>query len=159
MEDGWNRRLYDSGDRAKSDPPGSKDPTSLELEFRRFGDTASEFVKMVSAEGGIAHRGEPATVKDNLDIMKKVFGKWSLEILMSTYSMKSVGFGDLRRVLNGISSRVLSKKLKDLEGLGLLQRSVIESRPPRVRYSLSERGEVLAKLGEPVILYLRSSME
>ena len=87
--------------------------------------------------------------------MKKVFGKWSVEIILSTYSMKSVGFGDLRRLLEGISSRVLSKKLKDLEELGLLERNVVESRPPKVRYTLSKKGELVAKLGEPVILYLR----
>jgi len=97
-------------------------------------------------------------MKVNLDIMRKVFGKWSMEILLSAYSMGSVGFADLRRLLDGISSRVLSKKLKDLEELGLLKREIIESRPPKVRYTLSEKGEVLAKLGEPVILYLRQSM-
>ena len=134
------------------------DADSLEQQFRRFGDSASEFVKMVSAERGITYRGDPRAVKDNIDVMKKVFGKWSIEIILSTYSLKSVGFGDLRRVLDGISSRVLSKKLKDLEELGLLERRVIESRPPKVRYALSKKGEVLAKLGEPVILYLRNSM-
>jgi DNA-binding HxlR family transcriptional regulator len=97
-------------------------------------------------------------VKLNVNITKKVFSKWSIEILMSTYSLKAVGFGDLKRLLSGVSSRVLSKKLKDLEDLGLIEREVIESRPPKVRYTLSKRGEVLARLGEPVILYLRESM-
>ena len=131
---------------------------SIESRFREFGETASEFVRMVSAEEGISYRGEVNTVRDNLDVMKKVFGKWSVEIILSTYSLKTAGFGDLRRLLNGISSRVLSKKLKDLEELGLLERSVIESRPPKVRYTLSKRGELLAKLGEPVIMYLRNSV-
>jgi len=151
--------LHHSGEGAKSDPPDLTDTTSLEVKFREFGEAASEFVRTVSAENGVAYRGDPATVRYNLGVMKKVFGKWSIEILMATYSMKSLGFGDLRHLLNGISSRVLSKKLKELEELGLLERSVIGSRPPKVRYTLSERGEVLAKLGEPVILYLRRSME
>ena len=131
----------------------------IESRFRDFGEAASEFVRIVSAEEGITYRGEASAVKDNLNVMKKVFGKWSIEIILSTYSMKSVGFGDLRRLLKGISSRVLSKKLKDLEELGFLQRSVIESKPPRVRYTLSKKGELLAKLGEPVVMYLRNSME
>ena len=131
---------------------------SVESRFREFGETASEFVKMVSAVEGISYRGEVNAVKGNLDVMKKVFGKWSVEIILSTYSLQSVGFGDLKRLLNGISSRVLSKKLKDLEELGLLERSVIESRPPKVRYTLSKRGELLAKLGEPVIMYLHNSV-
>jgi len=130
----------------------------METRFREFAEAASEFVKVASLEEGISYRGEASAVKDNLDVMKKLFGKWSIEIILSTYSLQSVGFGDLRRLLNGISARVLSKKLKDLEELGFLERRVIESRPPKVRYTLSEEGELLAKLGEPVILYLRNSV-
>ncbi len=132
---------------------------SLEKQFRDFGEASSAFVRMISAERGISNRGEPSAVKDNLVIMKKVFSKWSVEIILSTYSLKSVGFGDLRRLLEGVSSRVLSKKLKDLEELGFLERNVIETRPPKVKYTLSKKGELLAKLGEPVILYLRNSIE
>ena len=147
--------MYQSVDSSKESVSTEK----VESRFRDFGEAASEFVRLVSAEGGISYRGEPSAVKDNLNVMKKVFGKWSIEIILSTYSMKSVGFGDLRRLLQGISSRVLSKKLKDLEELGFLERRVVESKPPRVRYTLSKKGELLAKLGEPVILYLRNSME
>jgi len=138
---------------------GMMGSAKIESRFRDFGEAASEFVRMVSAEEGISYRGEASAVKDNLNVMKKVFGKWSIEIILSTYSMKSVGFGDLRRLLDAISSRVLSKKLKDLEELGFLQRSVIESKPPKVRYTLSKKGELLAKLGEPVVMYLRNSIE
>ena len=150
--------MHHSGEGASSDPPDLTDTTSLETKFREFAEAASEFVRTMSAENGVAYRGDPDMVRYNLGVMNKVFGKWSLEILMATYSMKSLGFGDLRHLLNGISSRILSKKLKELEELGLLERSVIGSRPPKVRYALSVRGEVLAKLGEPVILYLRRSM-
>ena len=128
------------------------------MKFFEFGEAASAFVREISMAGALAYRGEPNAVEANLNIAKKIFSKWSVEIIMSTYSMRSVGFGDLKRLLNGISSRVLSKKLKDLEELGFLEREVIESRPPKVRYTLSRRGEILARLGEPVILYLRQSM-
>jgi len=141
-----------------SPSPRNLQEDSLEEKFLKFGEAASAFVRDVSSAGGVSHRGEASSVKVNVDITKKVFSKWSIEILMSTYSLKSVGFGDLKRLLNGISSRVLSKKLKDLEELGFMEREVIESRPPKVRYTLSERGEVLARLGEPVIMYLRQSM-
>jgi DNA-binding HxlR family transcriptional regulator len=134
------------------------DVTSLEKLFQDFGEAATGFVKQVSAMGAVSYRGEPSVVRYNVTITKKVFSKWSIEIIMSTYSLKSVGFGDLKRLLSGISSRVLSKKLKDLEELGFLDREVIQSRPPKVRYTLSKKGEILAKLGEPVIMYLRESM-
>ena len=130
---------------------------SLERKFREFGEVASAFVRQVSAEEGASYRGEASTVKYNLSMMKKVFSKWSIEIILAAYSLESVGFGDLKRLLSGISSRVLSKKLKDLEELGFLEREVIQSHPPKVRYTLSKKGELLAKIGEPVILYLRES--
>ncbi len=152
-------------DRAKptqgSPPAASRaiEVESLEQKFQEFGEFASGFVRQMSAEVGLSYRGETSSVERNLSLMKKVFSKWSIEIILLTYSLKSAGFGDFKRLLNGVSSRVLSKKLKDLEELGFLKREVIESRPPKVRYTLSRRGEVLAKLGEPVILYLRESME
>jgi len=137
---------------------GTPSAESIEARFMKFSEVASEFVKLVSAQEGFSYRGDASSVKHNLNVMKKVFGKWSVEIILSTYSLNTVGFGDLRRLLNGISSRVLSKKLKDLEELGFLERRVIQGRPPKVRYTLSKKGELLAKLGEPVILYLRNSV-
>lgn len=131
---------------------------SLGGKFREFAEVASAFVREASQEGRLSPRSDERSVEDNLSITKRVFSKWSIEIIMSTYSLKSLGFGELKRLLNGISSRVLSKKLKDLEEMGFLDRTVIESRPPRVKYTLSEKGELLAKLGEPVILYLRQSI-
>lgn len=140
--------------------PSSKivEVDSLEGKFRGFGEVASAFVREVSQEARVSPRSDERSVEDNLSITKRVFSKWSIEIIMSTYSLKSVGFGELKKLLNGISSRVLSKKLKDLEEMGFLDRNVIESRPPRVKYTLSKKGELLAKLGEPVILYLRQSI-
>jgi DNA-binding HxlR family transcriptional regulator len=127
----------------------------LEERFREFGEKASVFVKEVSARHDFSYRGESSSLRDNVSITKKVFSKWSIEIIITVYSLREVGFGDLKRLLRGISSRVLSQKLKDLEEIGLLQREVMEGRPPSVRYTLSAKGETLAKLGEPVILYLR----
>ena len=131
---------------------------ALDRKFFEFGKSASAFVREISSAERVSPRGEASSVKVNLDITKKVFSKWSIEIIMSTYSLKSVGFGELKRLLSGISSRVLSKKLKDLEELGFIKREVVGYRPPKVKYTLSRRGEVLARLGEPVIVYLRQSM-
>ena len=147
-----------AGSLAEAGQSSRGEVASLESKFVEFGELSSAFVKRVSAAGALSYRGEPNSVEVNLDVTKKVFSKWSVEIILSTYSVKSAGFGDLKRLLNGISSRVLSKKLKDLEEMGFLHREVIESRPPKVKYTLSKRGVILARLGEPVILYLRQSM-
>lgn len=159
MQEGDEEELAEMGEAKAVSSMKAAEVDSVENRFGEFGDAASAFVRTMSLAKDVSYRGEPSSVRDNLDVARKVFSKWSVEIIMSTYSLKSVGFGDLKRLLTGISSRVLSKKLKDLEELGFLRREVIVSRPPKVRYTLSKRGELLAKLGEPVILYLRESME
>ena len=64
-------------------------------------------------------------------------------------------FEELRKTLRPISSRVLSEKVKLLEDTGLVHRSILNTRLPRVQYSLTEKGLTAATLGEPVLLYLR----
>jgi len=63
-------------------------------------------------------------------------------------------FEELRKTLRPISSRVLSEKVKLLEDTGLVHRSILNTRLPRVQYSLTEKGLTVATLGEPVLLYL-----
>ena len=91
----------------------------------------------------------------NLGVTKAIFGKWGIEILVALYTLKAIRFEELRKTLRPISSRVLSQKLKLLENGGLLQRSILNTRPPSVQYSLTEKGLTVATLGEPVLLYLR----
>ncbi|MEF8774798.1 MAG: helix-turn-helix domain-containing protein [Halobacteriales archaeon] len=61
------------------------------------------------------------------------------------------GFNELKESVDGISSKVLSDSLEDLEEKRLVDREVISDRPFRVEYSLTERGESL----EPVIVAMR----
>jgi DNA-binding HxlR family transcriptional regulator len=118
-----------------------------------FSESASKFsrgVEPLPSGTGIAQ-----TADLNLRIARTVFGKWSLEILVLLYTMKRLGFEDTRRSLGKISSRVLSEKLKQLEAEGLVLRGVISANPPRVSYALTEKGLIVARLGEPVFLFLR----
>ena len=122
-------------------------------EFREFSEAASQFSRRIApppSSDGVAQAAE-----ENLRIAKTVFSKWSLEILVLLYTMKQLGFEQARRSLKGISPRVLSEKLKHLEAEGLVRREVISQSPPRVSYRLTERGLIVARLGEPVFLFLR----
>lgn len=58
-----------------------------------------------------------------------------------------LGFNDLKTEVDGISSKVLSDSLSDLEEKGIAARTVVSDQPFRVEYSLTERGRDL----EPVI--------
>lgn len=127
---------------------------SLEDAFRRFRDLAAAFSRDVAMELRLTR--EPAkTAELNLRVTKAIFGKWSTEILVTIYTLRAAGFEELRRALGTISSRVLSEKLRVLEDRRLILRTVIDSRPPRAQYSLTEKGLTVARLGEPVFLYLR----
>ncbi len=59
-------------------------------------------------------------------------------------------FNEIQRRLEGISQRILTKQLRDLEDCGLVHREVFAEVPPRVEYSLTQKGETL----RPIILAL-----
>ncbi len=52
-------------------------------------------------------------------------------------------FSELKSDLDGVSSKVLSARLKDLEDSGVIERSVMQTSPPTVEYRLSDLGEEL----------------
>ena len=123
--------------------------------FQRFRDKSTDFARDVSQLLYSQSRVTPSIAAQvNLTLAKTVFSKWSIEILTVLYSVRAVSYGDLKRGLRGITSKVLSEKLKKLEDGELVQRSVVSSRPPRTMYSLTEKGFMVAKLGEPVFLYM-----
>jgi DNA-binding HxlR family transcriptional regulator len=124
--------------------------------FSDFQEQSSEFTRRLQGvlDFTVDH-DRSQSARFNLFVVRKVFSRWSAEILVILYSMKSTGFERLRKTLPGISSRILSAKLKTLEELGLVERKVLATRPPRVNYELTEKGITVAKLGEPVLLYLR----
>ncbi len=66
--------------------------------------------------------------------------KWHPVVIERLLSSGPMGFSELQEAVDGISSKVLSDTLKDMENKTLVDREVISDRPVRVRYSLTERG-------------------
>lgn len=95
------------------------------------------------------------TIRKNLAIARRVFAERFLEILAVVYLRKSVAFDDLRKTLGGMSVSVLAAKLESLEVSGLVQRESQLDRPAQSRYSLTHKGMIIARLGEPIFQYLR----
>ncbi|ACL16809.1 winged helix-turn-helix transcriptional regulator [Methanosphaerula palustris] len=72
-----------------------------------------------------------------------VGGKWQWVILWLIYSEKIQRYGQLKKRLPTISDKVLSQQLRTLEHEGLIHRQEYPEIPPRVEYSLTEKGKSL----------------
>jgi DNA-binding HxlR family transcriptional regulator len=69
--------------------------------------------------------------------------KWHPVIIHRLLGDGPLGFNDLKEEVDGISSKVLSDSLDDLEQAQLVDRTVISEKPFRVEYSLTTRGQEL----------------
>ncbi len=74
--------------------------------------------------------------------MDLVGGKWKLVILWHLRN-GAVRFSGLKRLLDGITQKMLTQQLRELEDAGLVGRMVYPVVPPKVEYSLSPEGEKL----------------
>lgn len=89
-----------------------------------------------------------------------------LDFLSSKWVCLTVGalrpgtkrFGELRRRLDGITQKMLTRTLRDLERNGLVHRAVYPSVPPRVEYSLTELGQNLAGLMDAIRAWSETHM-
>jgi len=136
-------------------PPLAVPDPAIDRFFQDFRESA---VRLAEGVNDLNRRPTEETfeeVQEDLKLLRTVFGKWSPEVLVALHVAPAGGLESLRRRLAGISPRILSLKLKELEEKGMIRREVVDSRPPRVRYSLTERGWTVAWLTQPVLLYLK----
>ncbi len=83
-------------------------------------------------------------VRDALEVLN---GRWKLPIIVSlTFGTKR--FKQIANELTGITDKMLSKELKDLEANQLIKRTVHDTFPPTVEYSITEHGKSLRKVLE-----------
>ena len=111
----------------------AQERTKTSPEHTRVSDIESHDCKAVSA------------------ILSRVGDKWSVLIIMRL-GEGSRRFNEIKRMIEGISQRMLTLTLRNLERDGLVSRTVTPSIPPRVDYALTELGRDLlvpvAALGE-----------
>ena len=79
-------------------------------------------------------------------ILARIGDKWSVLVVMSLAD-NTVRFNELKRLIGGISQRMLTLTLRGLERDGLVKRTFYPSIPPKVSYALTELGR---SLREPV---------
>ena len=74
-----------------------------------------------------------------------ICGKWTL-LIIRDLTRKTLRFSQLERSLVGISPKTLSDRLHHLERDGIICRQTFAEVPPRVEYSLTEKGRSLAEI-------------
>ncbi|MCX2184065.1 helix-turn-helix transcriptional regulator [Streptomyces sp. SKN60] len=84
-------------------------------------------------------RTEDCSLKD---VLERVGDKWSI-LVVAALAREPYRFRALQRAIDGISQRMLTLTLQRLERDGLITRTVIDLRPPRVEYALSATGHSL----------------
>ena len=94
-------------------------------------------------------------VEASVEALEVFTSRWTIEILATLYIAGERRFNELRHLLNGISSRTLSDKLRACKNVGLIDRIVIEGPPVRVSYKLTEHGMRCGKLLSPLVAYMK----
>lgn len=86
------------------------------------------------------HRKEMMAIQDSMDVLS---GKWKISIITSVCLYNKRRFSDILNDVAGISNKMLSKELKELEINKLIKRTVLDTQPVTVKYELTEHGKTL----------------
>jgi len=84
-------------------------------------------------------------------------GKWK-PIIIWVLIGEPKRFGELHQSIQGIALKVLSRQLKEMEADGIIVRKAFPTVPPRVEYSLSEKGKSLTGIMESLATWSRANI-
>ena len=133
---------------------------TLSAEFRKIVETRMTLVlqgieetfNAIIEKQNITPKDLTAELESLQEVFNRIFQKWSLEILYTIMLKKTIGFGEIKKIL-GINSRTLSDKLKMLQAHGYINREVTAGPPLRVEYSLTPKGKDTVLLALPLLYY------
>ena len=92
---------------------------------------------------------KPVTPRMNCAIdatMSVIEGRWKTVILCKLYNNGPMRFNQLMKSIDGVSPRILTKPLKELESDGIIKRTSYQEIPPRVEYSITDKGMSLGPI-------------
>ncbi|ASV84035.1 hxlR-like helix-turn-helix family protein [Ochrobactrum quorumnocens] len=87
---------------------------------------------------------ETSACKAVTDILSRVGDKWSV-LIVSYLGNRPMRFNEIRRTVDGISQKMLTTTLRNLERDGFVSRTMFPTIPPKVEYELTELGQDLLK--------------
>jgi DNA-binding HxlR family transcriptional regulator len=79
-------------------------------------------------------------------------GRWTVSILWASVD-GATRFNEFRQAVGRIPPRTLAQRLVELEEAGILERTVVDARPPRVEYRLTEDGQRLRAVLDALAAY------
>ncbi|MFF0578215.1 winged helix-turn-helix transcriptional regulator [Streptosporangium saharense] len=85
-------------------------------------------------------------------ILDRVADKWSL-LVIALLDRRTMRFSELRRTIDGVSQRMLTVTLRQLERDGLVKRTVYPTVPPRVDYELTSLGISLHEVINSLVIW------
>jgi DNA-binding HxlR family transcriptional regulator len=91
-------------------------------------------------------------------VLELIAGKWTMLVLVVLEDDRAVRFAELRRRLDGVTPKVLTRTLRALEREGLLTRTVYPTVPPRVEYRLTDLGRELGELVQGITDWSRTNL-
>jgi len=91
-------------------------------------------------------------------VLDHVTSKWGVLVLVAL-SERSLRWGELHRTVQGISEKMLAQTLRTLEADGIVHRAAQPTIPPRVDYSLTERGVDLTTRLLPLMEWIADNAE
>ncbi|WP_225997414.1 winged helix-turn-helix transcriptional regulator [Myceligenerans pegani] len=91
-------------------------------------------------------------------ILDRIADKWSL-LVIALLEEKTLRFGELSREIDGISKRMLTVTLRNLERDGLVRRTVYPEVPPRVEYELTSLGRTLLGTTQALVTWSEEHQE
>ena len=102
-------------------------------------------------------RQQEATCEQELtaiiDSIEVLGGKWKLRIMrhLNNHASENNTFKKIQREVAGISAKMLSKELQDLETNLLITRTVMQTKPVRVNYAITEYGLSVLPVNEVLV--------
>jgi DNA-binding HxlR family transcriptional regulator len=94
----------------------------------------------------------PEEVRRAADLLER---RWTVSVLWASHE-GAVRFNEFLQALGSVPPATLTARLAELERAGILERSVIDARPPRVEYRLTDRGRELRELVEALRRFARA---
>jgi transcriptional regulator, MarR family len=92
------------------------------------------------------------------NVLSRIGDKWSMLVLFTLETNKNQRFKELQRNIPDISQKMLTSTLKMLEGDNLVHREAFPEIPPRVEYSLTDKGQSLLPLIDNLLVWASENM-